>query len=98
MAGYTDGAGNHLIISPKSWIVSSGLSLMERYFLKDHKTCLRRQGFTLLELLIVIAIIGILISIGVVSYGAAQKKSRDSRRMSDLKAVQAAFEQYSADN
>ena len=55
-------------------------------------------GFTLMELLIVIAIIGILISLGTVSYSSAQKKSRDSRRMQDLKAVQNGFEQYYADN
>jgi len=67
---------------------------MEHHFLVRKPV----KGFTLLELLITIAIIGILISVGVVSYSSAQKKSRDSRRMSDMKAVQAAFEQYYADN
>lgn len=56
------------------------------------------RGFTLMELLIVIAIIGILISLGTVSYTSAQKKSRDSRRMQDARAIQNAFEQYYADN
>jgi len=51
-----------------------------------------------MELLIVIAIIGILVSISVVSYSTAQKKGRDSRRISDMKAVQNAFEQYYADH
>ena len=55
-------------------------------------------GFTLLELLIVIAIIGILVSIGVASYSLAQKQSRDQRRRIDVKAVQDAWEQYYADN
>ena len=55
-------------------------------------------GFTLMELLIVIAIIGILVSVSVVSYSSAQKKSRDSRRIGDMKAVQSAWEQYYADN
>jgi len=50
-----------------------------------------------MELLIVIAVIGILISISTVAYTSAQKKSRDSRRRSDLKAVQNGFEQYYAD-
>jgi type IV pilus assembly protein PilA len=67
---------------------------MEQIFLKMKQ----RSGFTLLELLITIAIIGILISVSVVSYAAAQRKSRDSRRMSDLKAIQAGFEQYYANN
>jgi prepilin-type N-terminal cleavage/methylation domain-containing protein len=57
-----------------------------------------RQGFTLMELLIVIGIIGILISISVASYSSAQKKGRDSRRYADMKAVQNAYEQYYADN
>jgi prepilin-type N-terminal cleavage/methylation domain-containing protein len=65
---------------------------MEHHFLIH-----RNKGFTLLELLISISIIGILIAAGVASYSTAQKKSRDSRRMSDLKAIQGGFEQYNAD-
>ena len=51
-----------------------------------------------MELLIVIAIIGILISVSVASYSSAQKKGRDARRLADMKAVQNGFEQYYADN
>lgn len=57
-----------------------------------------KKGFTLMELLIVIAVIGILISISTVAYTSAQKKTRDSRRRSDLKALSSGFEQYYADN
>lgn len=56
-----------------------------------------KRGFTLMELLIVIAVIGILMSIASVAYSSAQKKTRDSRRKSDMKAVQNAMEQYYAD-
>ena len=56
------------------------------------------KGFTLLEVLVVIAIIAILISIGSAAYTSAQKKSRDARRQADLKSVQNGFEQYYADN
>ncbi len=56
------------------------------------------KGFTLLELLVVISIIGILLAVGSVAFSNAQKKSRDSRRKSDVKALQNAFEQYYAAN
>lgn len=64
--------------------------LVERHVMK--------RGFTLMELLVVIAIIGILIAIAVASYSTAQKKSRDSRRIGDMKQLQNAWEQYYADN
>lgn len=56
-------------------------------------------GFTLLELLVVISIIGILVAIGSASYSTVQKKGRDARRKEDLKAIQNALEQsYSVDS
>lgn len=55
-------------------------------------------GFTLLELLIVISIIGILVAIGVAAYSSAQLKARNSRRMQDIRSIQSAAEQYYADN
>ncbi len=53
-----------------------------------------RAGFTLLELLVVIGIIGLLVSVGISSFSTAQKKARDAKRKSDLKAIQSALEQY----
>lgn len=57
-----------------------------------------KKAFTLIELLIVIGLIGILIAISVTSYGTIQKKSRDTRRINDLKSVQNAFEQFYVNN
>jgi len=51
-------------------------------------------GFTLLEMLVVIGIIAVLIGFGAVSYSTAQKKARDAKRKTDLKAIQSALEQY----
>lgn len=53
-----------------------------------------KQGFTLIELLVVIAIIGILSSVVLASLNSARQKSRDARRISDIKQIQLALELY----
>ncbi len=53
-----------------------------------------KKGFSLIELLVVISIIGVLVAVAVASYTGAQIKARDARRRSDLKSIQAAMEQY----
>lgn len=53
-----------------------------------------RKAFTLIEMLIVVAIIGILASAIMVGLGPAQQKGRDARRMSDLRETQNALELF----
>jgi type II secretion system protein G len=56
-----------------------------------------KAGFTLVELLVVISIIGILASIALVSFRSAQFRSRDAQRKSDLKQLTSALELFYAD-
>lgn len=56
------------------------------------------RGFTLIELLVVIAIIGILSSVVLASLNSARTKSRDARRISDIKQLQLALELYNDSN
>ncbi len=56
-----------------------------------------RKGFTLIELLVVIAIIGLLATLAVVALNNARAKSRDAKRVSDIKQIQTALELYYSD-
>jgi prepilin-type N-terminal cleavage/methylation domain-containing protein len=53
---------------------------------------MKRKGFTLIELLVVIAIIGLLATLAVVALNSARTKSRDAKRVADIKQVQTALE------
>ncbi|MEI6529753.1 MAG: prepilin-type N-terminal cleavage/methylation domain-containing protein [Candidatus Falkowbacteria bacterium] len=53
-----------------------------------------QQGFTLIELLVVIAIIGLLSTLSIVALNQARARSRDARRIADVKQIQTALEMY----
>lgn len=57
----------------------------------------RKHGFTLIELLVTIGIIAILVVIGVVSYSSINRRSRDTRRKSDIEQLRSALEMYRSD-
>ncbi len=57
-----------------------------------------KKGFTLLELLLVISIMGVLATLIIGNFLTSIKKGRDSKRKQDLQTVQKALELYFEDN
>ena len=58
----------------------------------------KQKGFTLLELLVVIGIIGLLASIIVVNLTGARRRARDTKRIADIRQLQTAVEDYYGKN
>ena len=53
-----------------------------------------KKGFTLIEILVVVSIIGLLSSVFLVGLGGFRSRGRDARRLADLRQVQNALEIY----
>lgn len=58
----------------------------------------RRGGFTLVEIMIVVAIIALLAAIAVPGFLRARKRSQASRILNDLRMIDAAVDQYAIEN
>ncbi|HSW37431.1 MAG TPA: prepilin-type N-terminal cleavage/methylation domain-containing protein [Candidatus Saccharimonadales bacterium] len=58
----------------------------------------KQQGFTIVELLIVIVIIGILAALVITTYTGIQAKARNSERQTDVNSLQTQLEAYFAQN
>lgn len=74
------------------WVLKVALNT---FYLHNYSmTKIKNRGFTLIEVLIVVAIIGILASVAIVGLGPIQRRGRDSRRISDLRNIQNGLELY----
>lgn len=58
----------------------------------------KQGGFTIVELLIVIVVIGILAALVVTTFAGIQRKARNTERETDIKAIHGQLEAYFAQN
>lgn len=58
----------------------------------------RNSGFTIVELLIVIVVIGILAAIVITTYAGIQGKARNAKRQTDINSLQTNLEAYYTQN
>lgn len=56
----------------------------------------KQEGFTIVELLIVIVVIGILAALVITTFTGIQQKARDTERTTDIKALHGQIEAYFA--
>jgi prepilin-type N-terminal cleavage/methylation domain-containing protein len=61
-------------------------------------TIKKQSGFTIVELLIVIVVIGILAALVITTFTGIQQKARDTERQTDIKAIYGQVEAYYAQN
>ncbi len=57
----------------------------------------KSKGFTIVELLIVIVVIGILATLVIITFSGIQQKARDTKRKTDVNAVTSHVEAFYAD-
>ena len=58
----------------------------------------KQRGFTIVELLIVIVVIGILAALVITTFTGIQQKARNTERQTDIKAIHGQVEAYYAQN
>ncbi len=56
----------------------------------------KQKGFTLIEMVVVIAVMGVLMGLAFRGFAGIQESTRDTRRIADLRRVQTALELYFA--
>lgn len=78
------------VVEPRS--ESKGFTLIRTFFTSRFEKLYRSfeepcQGFTLIELMVVVAVIAILATIGLVIFSGVQQRARDAKRQEDVQAI-----------
>lgn len=58
---------------------------------------MKKNGFTLVEIMITVAIMAVLVAISASIYSGVQKSNRDQARVRDLQTIKQALEMYRSD-
>ena len=66
--------------------------------MQTHLSIKSKSGFTLVEIMIVVAIIALLASIAVPNFLRARKRSQATRILQDLRVIDSAIDQYAIEN
>src|SRR3990170_6989025 len=83
------------LVYSSQFIVYRILKTVNRQLLTINR---KARGFTMIELLVAITIIGIISTIGYVNFDNARDKGRDSKRKQDLAAIKTALTSYYQDH
>jgi len=70
---------------------------MRKVSIFNFQFSINNKGFTLVEVLVVVAIISILMTIMLPNFNTARLKGKDAKRKANMKQIQAALEMYKAD-
>ncbi len=73
------------------------ISSIKQKYSAQRQSGAKSRGFTIVELLIVIVVIGILATLVIVTFSGIQQKGRDSQRRTDINAVASHVSAYYAD-
>src|SRR5262252_2251559 len=68
------------------------------FYIMTRSVASSRKAFTLVEIMIVVAIIALLAAIAVPGFLRARKRSQASRILNDLRLIDAATDQYAIEN
>src|SRR3990170_8128022 len=83
------------LVYSSQFIVHRILRTVNRQLLTINR---KARGFTMIELLVAITIIGIISTIGYVNFDNARDKGRDAKRKQDLAAIRTALTSYYQDH